>query len=287
MYDVARGEARADARAAGGRIGARHEGIRAEVDVEHRALGALAEDGLPRRLRGVEVGHRVDDVGGELLLRDRVDARELVRVELVVRHRAARHLQRVARIHALGAEHLQLAVRLLHLLAHDVGEVVAQHVAAAEPRAAHLRGVGGTDPAARRADLLPGRTGGLLGLVERAVVEHHHLRAGGDEETSLRLHARIAHGLDLLDEVERVHHHAVADDARLALVQDAAREHALLALRDHGVAGVRAALVAHHHVRLVRQDVDDFSFAFISPLGANKNGIHYLLLLRRRIVYHN
>ena len=182
------------------------------------------------------------------------------------------------------AEHLQLAVRLGHLLAHDVREVVAQHVAAAETRAAHLRGVGGADPAARRADLLPRRARGLLGLVERAVVEHHHLRAGGDEETPLRLHARGAHGLDLLDEVERVHHHAVADDARLALVQDAARDeaqHALLALRDHGVAGVRAALVAHHDVRLVRQDVDDFSFAFISPLGADKNCIHNLLLLQR------
>jgi hypothetical protein len=36
-----------------------------------------------------------------------------------------------------------------------------------------------------------------------------------------------------------------------------------------GVAGVVAALRAHHHIRFFGKDVDDFAFAFIAPLGAD------------------
>ena len=200
-----------------------------------------------------------------------------IRVHLVVADRAAGHVDLVARVHALGLQHPQTAVRLLHLLAHGVEEVRREHVAAAEARAGDLGGVGGADPASRRADLLLHRAGGLLRLVERAVVEHHHLGAGGDEEAALRFDARRAHGLDLLDEVERVHHDAVADDADLAFVEDATRnetQDALHTLGDDGVAGVGAALVAHHVVRLVRQDVDDLAFALVAPLGPDQNRIH-------------
>ena len=39
------------------------------------------------------------------------------------------------------------------------------------------------------------------------------------------------------------------------------------------MAGVVAALGSHHDVRLFRQHIDDFAFAFIAPLGAHQNCI--------------
>ena len=121
------------------------------------------------------------------------------------------------------------------------------------------------------------RARGLLGLVERAVVEHHHLGAGGDEEAALGLDAGRAELLDLADQVERVHDHAVADDARLRRMEDAARhepQHALLPFGDHGVARVRPALVADDDVGLVGQHVYDLPLALVAPLRPDKNRIH-------------
>ena len=46
----------------------------------------------------------------------------------------------------------------------------------------------------------------------------------------------------------------------------------LLAVDDHGVAGVVAALVAHDVGVLLRQQVDDLGFALIAPLGSDDDG---------------
>jgi hypothetical protein len=43
------------------------------------------------------------------------------------------------------------------------------------------------------------------------------------------------------------------------------------------MAGVIAALGSHHHVSLLREDVDDFAFAFIAPLGADEYRIGHSL----------
>jgi hypothetical protein len=40
------------------------------------------------------------------------------------------------------------------------------------------------------------------------------------------------------------------------------------------MAGVVAAGVADDDIRLFREDVNDFAFALIAPLGANQNCIH-------------
>ena len=37
----------------------------------------------------------------------------------------------------------------------------------------------------------------------------------------------------------------------------------------HRVPGVRAALIAHHEIGALSQDVDDLAFAFVAPLGAD------------------
>jgi hypothetical protein len=44
---------------------------------------------------------------------------------------------------------------------------------------------------------------------------------------------------------------------------------------DHGVAGVVAALAAHHDVRLGREDIDDFPLPFVTPLRADQNCVRH------------
>ena len=70
----------------------------------------------------------------------------------------------------------------------------------------------------------------------------------------------------------RVDHHAVADRAQLAGVEDPGRDQVelpLLAVADDRVAGVVAALEADHEVRVLGEQVDDLALALVAPLGAH------------------
>ena len=58
-------------------------------------------------------------------------------------------------------------------------------------------------------------------------------------------------------------------------VEDAAREQLegeALAVHDDGVAGVVPSLVAHDDLHLFGQQVGQFSFTFVTPLGAYQDG---------------
>ena len=125
-----------------------------------------------------------------------------------------------------------------------------------------------TNPAARR----PDRLAGCALLVQQLVVGEHQVRAIADVEAPLDVHA-VAHELvDLGEQRLGVEHDAVADRAPHARVQDAARnlvEHGRAVADVHGVAGVRAALVAHHPVGALGQDVDELALPFIAPLRAD------------------
>ncbi len=175
-------------------------------------------------------------------------------------------------VEGLCAELGEFAVGLLHLLADEVGEFGSQHVATAQARAGDLGGVCRANPAPRGADLLARGASGFVRLVQGAVVEHDHVGARGDEETPAALNARLPEHLDLLYEVEGIHHHAITDHARLARVQDSRgdqAQNALLALGDDGVPGVRATLVADNHVRLSGEHVNNLSLTLVAPLRSN------------------
>ena len=73
-----------------------------------------------------------------------------------------------------------------------------------------------------------------------------------------------------------IDHHAVADDARDAGMQDAGRNQVqdeLLAVHVDGVPGVVAALVARDRREVRRQQVDDLALAFVAPLRAEHGDI--------------
>ena len=78
--------------------------------------------------------------------------------------------------------------------------------------------------------------------------------------------------VDLLGQHHRVHHHAVADRAQLAGVEDPRRDQVELeglAVADDRVAGVVAALEADHEVGLLGEQVDDLALPLVAPLGAH------------------
>ena len=94
----------------------------------------------------------------------------------------------------------------------------------------------------------------------------------------LQLGARDAPGfehVDLVEERRQVDDHTVGDHGDHVVVEDPGGHElqgVLLAIDDHGVARVVAALVAHDVRVLLRQQVDDLGFALIAPLGSDDDG---------------
>ncbi len=84
--------------------------------------------------------------------------------------------------------------------------------------------------------------------------------------------------LDLLDQRMRIEHDAVADDRNLAGPQHARRQQRELvgrAVDDQRVAGIVAALEAHHDVGLGGQPVDDLALALVAPLRADHHHVRH------------
>ena len=138
--------------------------------------------------------------------------------------------------------------------------------------------VGRPDAAARRADLGAGVGGCVFAEpVELAVQRQDERRVLGDLQAvgrdvdALRLELG-----DLGNEGMRIEHDAVADDRQLAFAHDARRQQRQLvdlAVDDQRVAGIVAALEADHHIRALRQPVDDLALALVAPLRADDHHI--------------
>ena len=100
------------------------------------------------------------------------------------------------------------------------------------------------------------------------------MRRLAHDEVVADLDAELAQSLDFLDEADGVHDHAVADDAEFVFAEDARRnemQDVFLFADENGVPGVVAAGVADDDVRVFGEHVNDFAFAFVTPLGADKN----------------
>ena len=86
-------------------------------------------------------------------------------------------------------------------------------------------------------------------------------------------------GIAFFFEGTQAENDAVADVALYACMQDAGGDEVqdgFFAVDDEGMAGVVAALVTHDGARFFGEQVDDFAFAFVAPLGADNDefGIH-------------
>ena len=76
--------------------------------------------------------------------------------------------------------------------------------------------------------------------------------------------------LDLAEQRDGINHNAVANHADFAGMQDARRnqvQYILLVANLYRMPRVVAALIAHDHVGLFREHINDFALALIAPLG--------------------
>ncbi len=255
-------DARAGGGVAGHAVARRDVRIGAVVDVEQGALSALEQRVLAAQVRLVQqvadVGHHRRDAVGQP-------------------HRLLEHRFRVERPGAQVAfEHdvVQLD-QLAELLLEALGMLEVLH---AQRAARDLVLVGRTDPLAGGADaagaaLLAQR---LAGAVELDVQRQDQRARLAHEQPRAHLDADRLQALDLGQQVRRIDHHAVADVALHAVAHDARGDELqrrLHALDDQRVAGVVAALEAHHVAGVVGQPVDHLALALVAPLRADDDDV--------------
>lgn len=240
----------------GRRVGRGHEGVRAVVDVQQGALAAFEEDDLALVERGVEDQRRVGDVVLDLLRVAQVLLDHLVDADGTA-------------VEDLDQDLVLVVECRLDLLTEDR---LVEEVLDADAHAVDLVGVGGADAAAGGADLALAEEA-FRHLVERLVVRRDEVRVTADEELG-RVDAALVQPAQLGEQDRRVDNDAVADDRGAPRRQDPGRqevERILLVADDDRVAGVVAALVAHHVVHGATEQVGGLSLALITPLSTEQH----------------
>jgi hypothetical protein len=229
------------------------------VDVEQAALRAFEQQVLARAVGLVQAARHIGN------------QRQQARSE------AHRFVERLLEIHlgllVIVGQHEVVEVENLGQLlgeAHRLEEIL-------EPQrpARDLVLVGRADAAAGGADLLR-PLGGLAGEVQGGVVGQDQRAGFRDAQPRRDRHARGAELVHLLDQGLRRKHHPVADVAIDAIAQDARGyqvQDGLLGADHQRMAGVVAALEAHHALGPVGKPVDDLALALVAPLRADH---HYI-----------
>ena len=165
----------------------------------------------------------------------------------------------------------QKAVLEVEQAAQAVAQSVAvEQFAHADADALHLVAVGGADPAAGGADAVVAAQR-LLDAVLVAMERQHDVRAVADDQI-IEGDPGLGQGCHLLQQRLEVDHHAGTDDVGGARVKNTGGHEMELegaAIVDHSMAGIVAAAVADHHVRLLGEQIDDPALAFVAPLPAD------------------
>ena len=185
------------------------------------------------------------------------------------RHGFIEGLLEVHRLHAqvLGQHEVVVIQRRTQLFGQRVGIV---QIGNADTATRHLVFIRRANPAPGGANRLA--TGSLFaGLIQCDVVRHDQRRGGRNLQPWAHFHASGFQFLDFLAQCGRRDHHPVADQAQRVVAQDAGRDqvqHRLLAVDDQRVAGVVAALKAHHRADILGEQVHNLALALIAPLRA-------------------
>ena len=164
-----------------------------------------------------------------------------------------------------------------HVLAHFVGQRLGiDEVADPNAPAADLVLVGRTNATRGRANLAFAAAR-LAQHVELAVVRQDQVRLVADQQPVADVDAELRQLLDLLEQRLGIDHHAVADHALDAVMQDARGNQVqdeLLAIHVHGMAGVVSALIPRHQRKVWRHQVDDLALTFVAELRAQDHDVH-------------
>ncbi len=259
LMDQAWPDASAGTCPAGNRGGAGDIGVGAVVDIKQAALRTFKQhalalfDGAVEQHRGAaqvlfEALGITAVLGDDLLFIKGRLAKVFLQQKILFRQEFAH----------LASEHLGL---------HQVGKTNAAPT--------DLVLIGRANAAAGGADFAAGTA--FTRLVDGHVVGHDDMRVAVDHQ--LRIIFEIAAFfkiIDLLQKDARVEHHPVGDYAALAFVQNAGRnqmQNRLLLAHHEGVSGVVAALVTDDLIGILRVNINNFSLAFVTPLGADNHNI--------------
>ena len=159
-----------------------------------------------------------------------------------------------------------------------------QQIDDADGAACHFVFVGRADAAAGRTDFaFAARC--FAGLVKRDVVRQDQRTGRGDFQATFNVfHACCVQLVDFAQQCFGGYDNAGTDKAVQVFMQDAARNQAqngFLAADDQSMTRIVAALETHDTAGFFRQPVNDFTFAFIAPLGAD----YYNIFSHSRITY--
>ena len=78
--------------------------------------------------------------------------------------------------------------------------------------------------------------------------------------------------IDFLQQDEQIDDHTRTDHAQCVVIENARGQqvkNGFFAIDDNGVSGIVSALETDDHIYMSSKQVNDFSFAFISPLGTD------------------
>ena len=98
------------------------------------------------------------------------------------------------------------------------------------------------------------------------------MRRFADEKVLLEWNSQLFKSLNFADKMNGIHNHSIADHTLFLWAKDSRRkqmEDILFTADEDGVAGVVASLHADHDVGPVNENVNNFSLAFVAPLGAD------------------
>ena len=135
------------------------------------------------------------------------------------------------------------------------------------------------DAPACRADLGFTAAGRFPGRVQALVVGHDEVGPGTQHEpVGTKGHAPRGQGVHFPAEDLGVQDHPVAYKTLLPRVQGSGGnevQNEFLVPHHHRVAGVVAALETHQNVRILGQEINEFSLALVPPLGPYDNDIRH------------
>ena len=225
------------------------------VEVEEGGLSAFEQDVRVRRKRIVEQADRVRQVRHQARAQRAESFHHLVDVEFF----------------AAGFAD-QLVLDRCALADQPRKPFGVTRIASADTDPAHLVGVSGTDATQRRTELVV-TTHCLGDRIVALVPREDEVRSTRHLEVRTRVATRFEH-VDFVEQRRQVNNDSVGDHRNDVRVQNSRRhelQRILLAIDDHGMARVVAALIAHDVGVLFRQQVDDLGFAFVAPLGSDND----------------
>ena len=260
VADAGRSHAQTGAGARAKRIGRSDERIGAEIHVQKRALGALGEYGSTV-LKILVHKHLIVDESEAAERLDGLEPLLLVIAYIEIRISQIRDGSQMAG--------LQRVVAGTEIRSGDVADTQAD--------TRDLVSVG-------RAYALEGGAnlrlalGGLVRSVEYPVGREYEIGALGNLQAGSAIKSHFLDLGNLVHQNHRVYDHAIADDVRRPVAENAGRhrmEDKTLAGEMNGMAGIRSALETGNHVIVRSQHIDDLAFALVAPLHS-QNHVNFL-----------